>query len=217
VTPLAKIAASGSPEDIGASARAPGQRPARASAESFERLYAQSEDPWDYDSSEYERGKYAATLAALDGRRYARALEVGCSIGAFTELLAARCGALTALDFSARAVALARTRLRQSAHVCVLEASFPEQAPVGKWDLIVCSEVLYYLDPPALEAAMEWLRERLREGATVLAVDWRGPTTTEPHDGDEVHELLRARLAVWHALEGRQPGYRLDRFDGDGR
>ena len=99
----------------------------------------------------------------------------------------------------------------------LVEASFPEQSPAGEWDLVVCSEVLYYLDPPALEQATEWLRERLLEGATVLAVDWRGPTTTEPHDGDEVHELLRERLADWHALEGRQPGYRLDRFDGDGR
>jgi SAM-dependent methyltransferase len=188
----------------------------RATAESFERLYAESSDPWGYDSSEYERGKYAATLGALDGRVYGRGLEVGCSIGAFTELLADRCGSLTALDFSPRAVALARERLAQHAHVRIIEASFPEQAPVGRWDLVVCSEVLYYLDRETLERAAEWLQERLLEGATVLAVDWRGPTTTEPHDGDQVHDLLRQSLARWHALEGRQSGYRLDRFDGDG-
>jgi SAM-dependent methyltransferase len=187
----------------------------RVLAESFERLYAASPDPWDYDSSEYERGKYAATLAALDGRVYRQGLEVGCSIGAFTELLAERCESLTALDFSSRAVALARARLRERPHVSLLETSFPEQVPVGSWDLVVCSEVLYYLDRPALDQATAWLCERLREGATVLAVDWRGPTTSEPHDGDEVHNLLRERLAPWHALEGRQPGYRLDRFDGD--
>jgi SAM-dependent methyltransferase len=191
--------------------------PARATAESFERLYAASPDPWDYDSSEYERGKYAATLAALDGRVFQRALEVGCSIGAFTELLARRCASLSALDFSTRAVALARGRLCEQTHVQILEASFPEQAPAGRWDLVVCSEVLYYLDGETLERATGWLRERLLEGATVLAVDWRGPTTTEPHDGDQVHDLLRDRLSSWHALEGRQPGYRLDRFDGDAR
>ncbi|MGH2903051.1 MAG: SAM-dependent methyltransferase [Solirubrobacteraceae bacterium] len=201
---------------MSSSARARGKRPARASAESFERLYAASPDPWGYDSSEYERGKYAATLAALDGRTYPRALEVGCSIGAFTELLADRCGTLTALDFSARALELARGRLRGRANVEIVEASFPEQAPAGGWDLVVCSEVLYYLDRVALEGAVGWLREQLSAGATVLAVDWRGPTRTEPHDGDEVHELLRERLADWHALEGRRPGYRLDRFDGDG-
>ncbi len=51
------------------------------------------------------------------GARIERGLEVGCSIGAFTELLADRCAALTALDFSARAVALAARRLRERAHV----------------------------------------------------------------------------------------------------
>ncbi len=218
MNPLAETeTASDVPEGTSSSsAQTPGRRPPRASAESFERLYAASPDPWDYDSSEYERGKYAATLAALDGRSYRRALEVGCSIGAFTELLADRCAALTALDFSARALGLARRRLRGRANVTIVEAAFPEQAPAGEWDLVVCSEILYYLDRPALEQATEWLRERLLKGATVLAVDWRGPTSTEPHDGDEVHDLLRERLAAWHALENRQPGYRLDRFDGDG-
>ncbi len=187
----------------------------RVLAESFERLYAESPDPWDYDSSEYERGKYAATLAALNQRKYERGLEVGCSIGAFTELLAPHCASLTAIDFSPRAVALAAGRLREQAHVRLLEASFPEQVPARSWDLVMCSEVLYYLDRETLEQAMEWLGERLMGGATVLTVDWRGPTTTEPHDGDEVHDLLRKRLARWHTLEGRQPGYRLDRFDGD--
>ena len=173
--------------------RTPGRRSPRASAESFERLYAASPDPWRYDSSEYERGKYAATLAALDGRSYRRALEVGCSIGVFTELLADRCGSLTALDFSARALELARGRLRGRANVAIVEASFPEEAPTGRWDLVVCSEVLYYLDRAALELAVGWLCEQLSTGSTVLAVDWRGATGPSPHDGDEVHDLLRER------------------------
>jgi SAM-dependent methyltransferase len=195
--------------------------PPRASvpADTFERLYTESPDPWDYDSSDYEREKYAATLAALDGRRYDRVLEVGCSIGAFTELLADSCRALVAIDFSARAIELARERLHPAphghSHVTLTQASFPEQVPVGRWDLVVCSEVLYYLDGPTLAQAIDWLDAQLTGGTTVLAVDWRGPITHEPHDGDQVHELLRRRLARWHALEGRQPGYRLDRFDGD--
>jgi SAM-dependent methyltransferase len=190
-----------------------GLRP-RVRAESFERLYAEDLDPWDYDSSPYERGKYAATLAALDGRLYRRGLEIGCSIGSFTELLAAHCESLTAIDFSARAVELARRRLRGQERVTVTWASFPERTPRGPWDLVVCSEVLYYLDRETLELALGWLRARLLAGATVLTVDWRGPVHMEPHDGDEIHELLRRCLAGWHTLESRQPGYRLDRFDG---
>ena len=63
----------------------------------FEALYAAAPDPWDFEGSDYERGKYAATLAALPQPRYARALEVGCSIGVLTALLAPRCDRLLAV------------------------------------------------------------------------------------------------------------------------
>jgi predicted TPR repeat methyltransferase len=187
----------------------------RVEAERFERLYEESPDPWHYDTSPYERGKYAATLAALDGRRFARALEVGCSIGVFTEQLAPRCESLVAFDYSTRAVALARERVAGLENVTVVLGSFPEHASSGPWELVVCSEVLYYLDRRTLDLAIDWLRARLDEGATVLAVDWRGPARTEPLGGDEVHELLTERLARRHALSGRHPRFRIDRFDGD--
>lgn len=190
---------------------------ARVGAERFERHYEASADPWSYRDSPYEREKYAATLAALPGGRWDRALEVGCSIGVFSELLAPRCAQLVAIDFSARAVALARERLAGKQGVEVVQASFPEQLPQGDWDLIVCSEVLYYLDEPALAQAFELLQAQLRHGATVLSVSWRGSGTEEPLLGDEVHDRLGACFARWHTLDARRPGYRLDRFDGDER
>lgn len=189
----------------------------RVPAEHFERLYARSADPWGYLTSDYEREKYAATLAALPAGTFARALEVGCSIGVFTQLLAPRCAHLSAIDFAPRALAIARERLAQVANVQLLRASFPDQVPAGNWDLVVCSEVLYYLDEPALGRAIDWLHARLRAGAIVLAVSWRGEGVHEPMSGDEAHAVLLARLARWHSLDRRSEGYRLDRFDGDGR
>jgi SAM-dependent methyltransferase len=191
--------------------------PPRVDAERFERHYEASADPWSYRDSAYEREKYAATLAALPPRSFDRALEVGCSIGVFSGLLAPRCGRLVAIDFSARAVALAREHLAAEQNVEVVQASFPEQVPGGDWDLIVCSEVLYYLDEPALGRALEWLHAQLSSGAIVVAVSWRGTGAEEPLLGDDVHDLLESRFAVWHALDARHPGYRLDRFDGHGR
>ncbi len=192
-------------------------QPPRVDAERFERHYEASADPWNYRDSAYEREKYAATLAALPPRRFDRALELGCSIGVFSGLLAERCEQLVAIDFSPRAVALAREHLAEKDNVEVVQASFPEQVPAGDWELIVCSEVLYYLDEPALAAAIEWLQAQLRSGAAVLAVSWRGRGVEEPLLGDEVHDLLAAKLARWHALDARRPGYRLDRFEDDGR
>jgi predicted TPR repeat methyltransferase len=185
-----------------------------ARAARFESLYERSADPWSYESSDYEREKYAATLAALPGGRIESALEVGCSIGVFTEQLASRCERVLGIDFSERALQSARRRLDPIGNIELSLTGFPEQTPPGPWQLIVCSEVLYYLEASALDSAIGWLAGQLNDGACVLAVSWRGKGTDEPFRGDEVHDRLARELAGWHALDGRREGYRLDRFDG---
>jgi SAM-dependent methyltransferase len=189
----------------------------RVGQERFDSLYAASEDPWGYTTSAYEREKYADTIAALPSRTPGTVLEIGCSIGVFTALLAPRCQRLVAIDFSSRALALARERLAGLSCVELAQASFPEQAPRERFDLILCSEVLYYLDAAAFARAVEWLTTRLADGASVLAVSWRGEGREEPMSGDQAHDRLAAALGRWHALDARRAGYRLDRFDGDGR
>ncbi|HEV7162795.1 MAG TPA: SAM-dependent methyltransferase [Solirubrobacteraceae bacterium] len=190
---------------------------ARTPPEHFEALYEASPDPWDYDSSEYEREKYAATLDAVGIGPHGRVLEVGCSIGAFTQLLAPRCGELVAMDFSARAVELAQARVGQTPNVKVTQGAFPEEAPEGRWDVVVCSEVLYYLGRPAFMHAVHWLRLQLEQRTRLVAVSWRGEGTSEPLRGDWAHDRLLTELHSWHVLDGRRPDYRLDRFDGHGR
>lgn len=189
----------------------------RVAAQVFERKYEESPDPWGYCSSAYERSKYLDTLAALPPGRFARALEVGCSIGVFSQMLAPRCDQLVALDFAPRAIELARERLGEQPNVELLQASFPEQAPAGQWELIVCSEVLYYLGRELLAEAIAWLGAQLRGGAVVLAVSWRGSGASEPLHGDQAHDMLAAQLSPWHDHDGRTQGYRLDRFDGRAR
>ncbi|HEX5852567.1 MAG TPA: SAM-dependent methyltransferase [Solirubrobacteraceae bacterium] len=187
---------------------------ATATFERFERLYRDSSDPWGYRTSGYEREKYAATLAALPKRSHGLCLEVGCSIGVFTGLLAARCEHVVAIDFSLCALELARQQLQGARNVDLLRARFPEETPPGSWDVIVCSEILYYLQPQALDEAVGWIKTQLTYGASVLAVSWRGGGREEPLLGDEVHDRLAVELAGWHALDARRDGYRLDRFDG---
>lgn len=186
-------------------------------AEHFERLYSTNPDPWGYCSSDYEREKYADTLASLPtGRSLEEVLEVGCSIGVFTSQLATRCGRVLGLDFSPTALALARERTNDLANVQLREARFPEQAPEGPWDLVVCSEVLYYLDHAGLRHSIRWLSRQLEDGACLVAVSWRGHGKDEPLRGDDVHDLLAHELSRWHTHDGRRPGYRLDRFESNG-
>ncbi|MFC6269861.1 SAM-dependent methyltransferase [Frigoriflavimonas asaccharolytica] len=66
----------------------------------FEKVYAANEDPWDFETSAYEAEKYAATITALPKDKYKNALEIGCSIGVLTELLAKKCEKLLSIDVS---------------------------------------------------------------------------------------------------------------------
>jgi hypothetical protein len=187
----------------------------RIGPEGFERLYEASTDPWRYLDSDYEKEKYARTMRALPDRPLGAVLELGSSIGVFTERLAARSKQVVAMDFSASAMRLARARLKEHKNVRLLLGSFPEDTPADQWGVVLCSEVLYYLDEPALRAAVDWLAGQLGDGACVLAVSWRGVGRVEPMRGDDVHDLLAEEFAEWHVLDDRQPGYRLDRFDGN--
>ncbi len=179
----------------------------------FEDLYAADDDPWRFETSSYERNKYDRTVAALEGRRFARGLEVGCSIGVLTERLAGVCDELVAVDVSERAVATAQRRLAGRDGVAVECRSLPEEAPDGPFDLIVCSEVLYYFDAELLTVVLNELGARLAPGGSLLAVHWRPETQTYPLQGGEVHELLRRRPGFELGFSESTEHYLLDRVD----
>jgi predicted TPR repeat methyltransferase len=101
-------------------------------------------------------------LAALGDRRFAHAFEAGCSIGVFTAMLAERCDALLAVDIAQAAVDAARERLAAHDHVRVERRTLPGEWPAGPFDLVVCSELLYYWDRPTLEQALPAIAESLR-------------------------------------------------------
>lgn len=179
----------------------------------FEYLYTMSSDPWEYGSSGYETAKYRRTIDAMEGRTFSRALEVGCSIGIFTEMLASRCDEVTAVDVSALAVRRARRRLARFPHVNVHRRTLPEHTPQGRYDLIVCSEVLYYWNSALLADALRAFESALTPGGVLLAVHGRFASHTCPLTGDEVHDLLHRRLTLHNSLSATEPRYRLDRFE----
>ena len=187
----------------------------RLEREYFEELYAGSADPWSFESSEYEKRKYARTLEALGGRRFGRALEVGASIGVFTAMLAPFCDDLLAVDTSERAVTLARERLTGSEHVRVEQRTLPEEMPRGPFDLIVASEVLYYLTRDLVLETLRLFEGALAPGGSLLAVHWRKQTETYPLLGDEVHELLVRNTRLMNTRTIIEPEYRLDLFEDE--
>lgn len=181
--------------------------------EHFEALYAADPDPWDFETSAYEHAKYERTLAALGDRRYARGLEAGCSIGVLAARLAERCDQLLAVDIAQTAVDAARARLAACDHVRVERRTLPAEWPAGPFDLVVCSELLYYWDQATLEEALGVMADSLAPGGRLVAVHYRPESTVDPLTGDRVHDLLRERLALTHAGAEANDRFRIDVFD----
>ncbi|MFC7553283.1 class I SAM-dependent DNA methyltransferase [Pseudoroseomonas wenyumeiae] len=146
--------------------------------------------PWKFRSSPYEAAKYKATLAALPRARYGSVLEIGCSIGVLTRMLAPRCDRLLALDGSARALADARRHCAGLAQVSFAQREIPRQWPRGRHDLILFSEVLYYLDEEDLARTATLALRALRPGGEVLLVHWTGTT-------DYPFRAMRRWTASW--------------------
>lgn len=151
--------------------------------EYFQRLYEADPDPWRFATSGYERDKYAATMEALARPRYERALDVGCSIGVLTAQLSTRCGTLIAVEPIGIALAAARTRCAKAANVSFLQGMVPETWPDGRFDLIVLSEVLYYLSRDDLGELAAKANLSLQADAEMVLVHWTGETDY-PLSGD---------------------------------
>ena len=175
----------------------------------FDALYAKESDPWQFATSSYEQSKYAATLQALAGARFANAFEVGCSIGVLTRLLANCCSRLLAVDVAETALAQARRRCADLKNVTFDRLQVPDEWPQQSFDLIVFSEVLYYLSQDDVSRTARRSRASLRTNGTVLLVHYILPTDY-PCSGDTASEIFIAKAGLTVSLQRREAPYRLD-------
>jgi predicted TPR repeat methyltransferase len=87
----------------------------------------------------------AALDAAVPGRRFGRALDLGCGTGLMGRALAGRAARIDGVDIAPRMIDVAR---RSGAYAMLTVASLDEAvaaAPEGTFDLITAADVLVYL------------------------------------------------------------------------
>ena len=160
----------------------------------FDAMFDDDDDPWGFETSWYEARKRALTLAVLGRERYGSVLDIGCSTGVLTAELAARADHVTAVDASAAALRRAGTRLRDHAHVELVHGSTGSDLPRTTYDLVVLSEVGYFLTGAELLALLRWVRGVLAPDGEVLLCHWLRPTSDVPLDGPLVHRQARSAL-----------------------
>lgn len=158
----------------------------------FDELYSQGADPYGVHERWYEARKRAVLMASLPRRRYRHAYEPGCGAAALTLELARRCDRLLASDFSASAVAAARLRVEGLAQVTVAQHALPQDWPHGQapFDLIVLSEVGYFMAGEAWQAVARACQASLAPEGDLVACDWQPDFAQRRQSTQEVQAAL---------------------------
>lgn len=203
---------------------APWIEPDYADPAYWESLFAKA-DPWDYQNA-YEARKYDQTLELLPDGQVRRALEIACAEGLFTRRLAARADAVLATDIAPTAVARAAAAGADLANCQFQTLDLLTDDPPGLFDLIVCSEVLYYLKPAALAAFVDKVARHLEpEGCFVTAhanllidePDRSGFAWPHHFGAQGIGEMFAGHRALRLEAELHTPLYRIQRFRKTGR
>lgn len=161
----------------------------------FDKLYTDNADPWDTADSWYEQRKRAVICAVLPRPHFSSIYEPGCGSGELTAALATRCDRLIASDFCEQAVGITRSKLANLAHVDVRCESLPGQWPSRPdaalpFELIVLSELCYYLDALQLTELTALAVSSLAENGYLLACHWKKEFDDRMQSTRAIHLLI---------------------------
>lgn len=180
----------------------------------FDGLYARHDDPWGYDTRWYERRKRALSVAVLRRERYGRVLELGCSTGALTVELAERADGVIAMDAAPAAVERARARSAGHREVTVVRGDVRDGLPSGRFDLVVMSELGYYLEEDELDDVLAAVVRGLTERGELLVCHWRHASSTFRLTAERVHDRVAA-LGLHRQVHHEEPDLLLELYSVD--
>ncbi len=190
----------------------------------FEALYQTHRDPWNVRSSWYERRKRDIVLACLARQSYGKALELGCGTGELSIGLAQRCEQLCAIDLSPTALNRCRAALSEAqiSHVHPQLMQVPDNWPAdtqANVELIVVSELAYYLRPPDFDRLLERCMDSLAPQGEWLMCHYLPDFHDRLQDTVGMHQRITEHCNVAHVTSHRDELFQLDiwRKPGQGK
>ena len=182
----------------------------------FNEIYATEEDPWKIGDADSERyNLYYERINALASLR-GSLLDIGCGFGAFLARFKDDFDTLTGVELSGAAVEKGRARFPfiefATGSADKMDAALPSDC---KFDAIIFSDCVYYLDEAGRNAALAWIAAHLTPGGLAFIAGYSpgGDYLTF----DEMQALVSRHLAIesaqmlptQHALFFARPPRRL--------
>lgn len=163
---------------------------------SYAKYIAANLDPWGYSSWTFalteQKFQVAIEMLSELGRKFDRALEIGCAQGGMTEQLAPLCKELLAVDFVPVAVERARARCHGS-NISFTRWDLKVDPVPGQFDLIVITDVLgSFGGRRDARRARDKLVAALTPGGYLLYGDYVGDRVTQ-----RIHDSWFGRLLLF--------------------
>lgn len=162
---------------------------------SFDDQYAITRSPFSLESADYERDKLEKMISFIPEHPIDRAIDYGCGIGDATIALSERAERLISVDSSRLALRMlsARLRARSLHNISLRRASLSEPWPIApseRAELIVASEVLYYLEPDELSLMIESFIRCLNRNAILITCHYRLHFHDRLVSNHEIHQSI---------------------------
>lgn len=187
----------------------------------FEMLFATQLDPW-RNTSSYQQTRYEQILDMIPPTGVKQALELGCAEGHFTAQLASRVGSLLAADISQIALDRATQHCAAVQNVRFVRLDFTKDPLPDLYHLIICSEVLSYVDGrEALQAIARKISDALTPNGYLITAhsnlvvdepDQPGFNWELPFGAKTIGEVLAGTYSLRLVKEIRTPLYRIQLF-----
>ncbi|MET0264885.1 MAG: class I SAM-dependent methyltransferase [Duganella sp.] len=182
----------------------------------FQQLYTEDADPWKVRQRWYEQRKRSLLMACLPLQRYRRAFEPACGNGELTVALAHRAEYVLATDLSPEAVRLTQQRIHReqpsdAVRVTVRQQVVPQEWPDdGAFDLIVISEMAYYLPEHEVLGLRQRCMESLADNGTLVLCHWRWPFADRQMDSADIHAVFDGTPGMHRLMQHSEADFLLD-------
>ena len=161
----------------------------------FNQIYRDEDDPWAIGAADSDRYALYRSLIRERVPSGESVLDIGCGFGAFLAHFRDSFRRLDGVEFSALAIEKGRQRFP---FIRFAQGSAADLGRIGdiagRYDLIVFSDVICYLDEDGRNASLRWIAEHLEDGGVAFIAAWcPGGNYLEP---DELERLVRRYLRL---------------------
>lgn len=166
------------------------------SARHFDLSYRIDRDPWSVADNSYEQHKIDVLVEVVARRRHKNAIDIGCGPGILTQRFATYCDHILGIDFSTRAISLAKERCKDDSRIAFAVGDIRDFKHTTKYDLLICAEILYYMNPQDLNNTLEKIAELATPDAWLVVLGFA--------DADPSLPELKRRFKLLDHLEDRE-------------